>query len=94
MPYINHKEKLAYLAELAELKTAMRTSDTFSLNGLPVGHLNYILSKVCLAYLDIKGEGYQTYNDIMGALEGAKLEMYRRPIATYEDIKLEKNGDI
>lgn len=32
--------------------------------------------------------------DILGALEGAKLELYRRKISPYEDIKIEENGDV
>ena len=30
----------------------------------------------------------------MGALEGVKLEMYRRKISAYEDRKIEMNGDV
>lgn len=45
-------------------------------------------------YIKTKGESYQTYNDIMGALEGAKLELYRRKIGIYEDKKIEENGDV
>ena len=57
------------------------------------GELNYILTGVLQDYLSQKGESYQTYNDMLGALEGAKLELYRRKIAPYEDIKMKENGD-
>jgi hypothetical protein len=58
------------------------------------GDLNYAFTKICHAYIKNKGEKYQNYNDIIGALEGAKLELYRRRIASYEDVKIEENGDV
>lgn len=64
-----------------------------------VGELNYALTKVVLGYLERQRyedgrESYRHYNDVLGALEGCKLEMYRRKIAGYEDFAREKNGDI
>mgnify|MGYP001565497510 CR=1 FL=1 len=58
------------------------------------GELNYLLTQVVLTYLDRKGKSYQTINDIIGALEGAKLEFYRRVAAPYEDKKIQENGDV
>jgi hypothetical protein len=37
---------------------------------------------------------YRTINDVLGALEGAKLEFYRRVAAPYEDQKIQENGDV
>lgn len=59
------------------------------------GELNYILTAMCLRYLRRYGSiCYQDYNDVIGALECAKLEMYRRQAAPYEDKKKEENGDV
>lgn len=58
------------------------------------GELNFIFSLLIKNYVGDKGESYQTYNDILGALEGAKLELYRRKIAPYEDKKIKENGDV
>lgn len=58
------------------------------------GQLNYVFTQVALAYLRYQKETYQTYNDIIGALEGAKLELYRRKIELYEDKKISENGDV
>lgn len=58
------------------------------------GELNYMFTMLALSYLKDMGVRYQTYNDIIGALEGAKLEMYRRMVAPYEDTKKEENGDV
>ena len=57
------------------------------------GELNYVLTQVCLTYLG-ETPRYQQFNDVLGALEGCKLEMYRRKVAPYEDTKIEENGDV
>lgn len=58
------------------------------------GELNYMFTALCIRYLKDRGESYQTYNDMIGALEGCKLELYRRKVAAYEDDKLKSNGDV
>jgi len=65
-------------------------------NGRPplnAGELNYCITKLILNYSN-GVECYQNYNDILGALEGAKLELYRRRIAKYENSKIISNGDV
>lgn len=60
-----------------------------------VGELNYVITKLCHDF--IRGSGrpdYAAYNEVIGVLECAKLEMYRRIVAPYEDIKKVENGDI
>lgn len=58
------------------------------------GELNYLFTKTALNYWRENGHSYSTFNDIVGALEGCKLELYRRLIAPYEDTKIEENGDV
>jgi len=58
------------------------------------GDLNYLFTIIIKEYLDIKDQSYQTYNDIIGALEACKLELYRRKAVPYEDKKIGKNGDV
>jgi hypothetical protein len=58
------------------------------------GELNYLFTILAKQYLEENGESYQHYNDVIGALEGAKLELYRRKVASYEDTKIEENGDV
>jgi hypothetical protein len=82
LPYIrkNDRERLVPLDTLDTPKTP--------------GELNFLLSDVCKTYLEENGESYSTYNDLLGALEGAKLELYRRRVAPYEDEKIKANGDV
>lgn len=58
------------------------------------GELNFLFTYYAHEYLKEKGESYQAYNDIIGALEGCKLELYRRKVAPYEDTKIKENGDV
>lgn len=58
------------------------------------GELNYLITMVLRKYEEYTGTNYQSYNDMLGALEGAKLELYRRRVAPYEDVKITENGDV
>ena len=58
------------------------------------GEMNYIITTILTKYLLKHGKSYQTYNDLIGVLECAKLELYRRMVAPYEDIKIKENGDV
>ena len=58
------------------------------------GELNYLITVLCQFYFLNSGKNYQAINDVVGALEGAKLEFYRRVAAPYEDKKIEENGDV
>ena len=58
------------------------------------GELNYALTMTLLNYIENHGEKYQTYNDVIGALECCKLEFYRRAVSPYEDKKRNINGDV
>lgn len=59
------------------------------------GELNYLITQLVIEYMRNKGDiSYQTINDIMDALDGAKSEFYRRIAAPYEDKKIKENGDV
>ncbi|MCJ7828554.1 MAG: hypothetical protein MUP81_02305 [Dehalococcoidia bacterium] len=85
MPYIKQerrKELDDALEELAE-----------KIEG--VGELNFAVTTLLLRYYDYDcGESYATFNSIMGVLECAKQEFYRRVLVPYEDKKCKENGDV
>lgn len=58
------------------------------------GELNYAITQICGWYLDKHGLNYRNINEVIGVLECAKLEMYRRIAAPYEDTKIATNGDV
>ena len=85
MPYIKKidRERLSPLAHVIETTTISTP-----------GELNYLLTLLTHKFLNEKPENYQSYNDAIGALEGAKLELYRRHVGPYENIKIKENGDV
>lgn len=85
MPYIKPDYRKKFEDSLDSLRYSPFTSP---------GELNYFITEICLGYLGNKGKSYQTFNDIMGALEGCKMEFYRRKVAGYEDGKIIQNGDV
>jgi|TARA_A100001011_G_scaffold371898_1_gene429721 hypothetical protein len=58
------------------------------------GELNYMISSLLDEYLTEKGKNYNNINEVIGMLECAKLELYRRVAAPYEDEKIDQNGDV
>jgi len=61
--------------------------------------LNFAVTYLVKRYLsDLAGGAdritYAEYNAAIGVLESAKLELYRRMVAPYEDGKREENGDV
>jgi len=85
MPYISQEARQQYKKILEKIKkTGIATA----------GDLNYILTSIANIYLNESGECYKTYNEIIGVLECAKQEYYRKNVAPYEDIKIELNGDV
>ena len=85
MPYIKPEDRTKYEVLVNE----MCHSDIQS-----AGELNYLITQLVYNFMSSRGESYQSYNDVMGALEGAKLELYRRSISAYEDEKIKTNGDV
>lgn len=79
MPYILDRRE-----ELTPYTAAARKS----------GELNFQFTQIIIQYLRDNGKGYSQFNDILGALEGAKLEFYRRVVVPYEEQKIAENGDV
>lgn len=58
------------------------------------GNLNYLITRLLIRYWTNSAKNYQAINDIMGALEGAQQEFYRRVAIPYEESKIRENGDV
>jgi hypothetical protein len=78
---------MPYIDKLARKVVAEEGAST-------AGELNYIFTLALVDYIQRKGLSYQTINDIVGALEGAKAEFQRRIVVAYEDAKMKQNGDV
>ncbi len=81
MPYINNKDR----ANLTPVTPA---------KAIAAGELNFQFTELIKLYMATNGLSYSTINNVVGALEGAKLEFYRRVAAPYEDKKIKENGDV
>jgi hypothetical protein len=63
------------------------------------GDLNYVITRLLVGILKERrfrnGRwGYTDINELVGAMECAKLELYRRAAAPYENLKMSENGDV
>lgn len=58
------------------------------------GELNFLISYLLDKYVTHHGLSYATINTLVGVLECAKLELYRRVAVPYEDTKIIQNGDV
>lgn len=85
MPYIDPKRRL-YLTLWGGINDQE--------SALTPGELNFQITGLIKSYMNRQPLNYQSINDIIGALEGAKLEFYRRIAAPYENDKIEENGDV
>lgn len=59
-----------------------------------VGMLNYVITTLVFSWLKGRGVKYENINAAIGVLECAKLELYRRVAAEYEDRKRDENGEV
>lgn len=84
MPYIKQDDRNRF----EELTSKMQQTSIET-----PGELNYLITKLVHGFIGNKAN-YQAFNDAIGALEGAKLELYRRQVSSYEDVKIAENGDV
>jgi len=85
MPYIK-KERRRELSVPADWPMIGHAQD--------VGELNYQITCLVDNFISRKELKYSEINSAIGVLECAKMELYRRIAAPYEDKKCEENGDV
>jgi len=85
VPYIAADERPA-LDPLIEALAREIGSESYE------GRLNYAITRLCLEVMpELR---YKQLNAVVGVLECAKQELYRRLAAPYEDAQAERNGDV
>lgn len=94
MPYIAKKKREEIENDLERLVTNIFCeTDSKDLAGV----CNYTITCFLNRVYKTSKHGvlsYRDYNEIIGVLESAKLEFYRRQVAPYENKKIEENGDV
>lgn len=83
MPYIKETDRMRLLDQTLA-----------GCSPLTAGELNYCITRLVTNFAGPSHFSYQTANDVVGALEGAKMEFYRRVVSGYEDLKIQENGDV
>jgi len=95
MPYIKQEDRVNLSTIAMNLHSELRR-----LSGGPephfrhvAGNLNFFISTVINELLK-DDRSYARINELIGALECAKLEVYRKLVAPYEDTKAVLNGEV
>ena len=84
MPYIKQEDR-----DRIDLKL-----DALLPEIMGAGQFNYVITSIMHDAIAYCGESYSLYNELIGALECAKLEVYRRLVGPYENEKIIENGDV
>jgi hypothetical protein len=89
MPYIPQQQRI-------DIHNDLLDDELGGLNWTPenAGELNFLVSTFIANYIKTKGLKYAVVNEMVGALECAKLELNRVIIGPYEDIKIAENGPV
>jgi hypothetical protein len=91
MPYIKQEERNNLDHQIDAIIENLKLDSDVE-QEVPVGKLNYVITRILAE--SIPEERYKHINSIIGVLECAKLEFYRRLAAPYEDGAISKDGDL
>jgi hypothetical protein len=91
VPYIDEKRRLLYDDFLEGLCEELNEAPAANF----AGDLNYIISTLLSNRVNgFTKLNYDMINEIVGVLECAKMEFYRRVAIDYERKKIIENGDV
>lgn len=85
MPYVDSKSRAIFNHEFRLALDAVRDCEP--------GELCYAITRLVDTWLSATPT-YEDFAVAIGVLETAKLELYRRRVAPYEDFKAAANGDV
>jgi len=88
MPYITPELREDFEEPLQNLIKLLDWVDADRIDGT----MNYIITRLIRSQYN--NGRYAEYNSAIGVLECAKLELYRKAIGPYEELKILENGDI
>ena len=93
MPYIPPGDRTRYDASIADLAGSLAEATPEKRKG----HANYVITQILRQAWGVQSadnESYSSYADIIGTLECAKHEIYRRWVGPYEDDAIQRHGDL
>jgi len=102
MPYIQESRRYHFDKQIGHIVESLGQD---FLGGEPIeggdfdenqakGDLNYVICTIVNSFVNLHGEKYHRYNDLIGVLECSKAEIYRRLISNYEDKAMIKSGEV
>jgi len=97
MPYIKINKRVIINNKINELLnnvSKMKFVENEIVFDVEDGDINYIITRILLAYLCGTNMSYKTLNSVIGILECVKMELYRRVVEPYENKKIKDNGDV
>ncbi len=89
MPYITQKRRKELDQHLAPLLKELEAP----LGSYEAGEINYVITRMLLAVWNVRNS-YSTAAHLIGILDTAKSEFYRRAVVPYEEEKCSQNGDV
>jgi len=90
MPYITRDKREQLDRMIDELVISLKNLDPTG--DVTEGNMNYTITRLLNAVYE--KTSYRNINEIIGILECAKLEYYRKRASVYEDKKIKENGDV
>lgn len=87
MPYIKSGDRPIIDEKIQALVEYLKSRPVESQDG----DLNYAVTRIVH---EIYPQNYFHYNRAIGVLSAIQLELYRRKVTPYEDLKIAENGDV
>ena len=84
MPYIKKEDREKFDSLVEELSGLISNP----------GDLNYVISSLLHREIVKGGLNYAKCNELIGVMDCASKEFYRKVVAPYEDTKIMLNGDL
>lgn len=84
MPYISSTQREWMDAKISELSDAIHTD----------GELNYAVTRLALSLIYKQGLKYSVLSSVIGTLHLIPVEISRRVVAPYENLKMGEHGDV
>ena len=92
MPYINRDERSEINVAVDSLVDAILSG---SGGGIPMGRMNYAITRLCHMLLIEKGPlSYTKLSTVRAVIQDVNDEFYRKVFAPYEDLKRGENGSV
>lgn len=87
MPYINPGQRKEIDKRMVDILKSIHYHTA-------IGELNYMITQLCLTFINEHGCRYETISKVKGVLADVSDEITRRLLNPYEDTKIEENGDL